>query len=359
VGAKAGGVNMLRRYCRCLCFCVLTIAMFFTGSVLAQDAAHDVVITLECDAYKIAVTGDGLVVYEGKQSVRIVGKREKKIDPAAVQKLVQQFQDIHYFELEDEYLCTKGPDGNCWVWETDLPTTYTSLSLNGKTKKIKAYAGVPEELEKLERTIFEVTGSRQWAAIDAEGVREEVRRGWNVRSPEATSLLIVASFEGDAETVKALIDAGANVNANDGYEMPIQMARGAAVVRLLVAAGADVNGQVVDRNSDPALQNAARWGDAVTVRELLKNNAHIDGRAWDGSTALMRAAEAGRPEVVSTLLEAGASVRGTNQFGYDVMKCLDNGLTSQSNFVWGKKREEVEARFEKVREMLMKAGATI
>lgn len=241
----------------------------------------------------------------------------------------------------------------------DLPTTYTSLSLNGKTKKIKAYAGVPEELEKLERTIFEVTGSRQWAAIDAEGVREEVRRGWNVRSPEATSLLIVASFEGDAETVKALIDAGANVNANDGYEMPIQMARGAAVVRLLVAAGADVNGQVVDRNSDPALQNAARWGDAVTVRELLKNNAHIDGRAWDGSTALMRAAEAGRPEVVSTLLEAGASVRGTNQFGYDVMKCLDNGLTSQSNFVWGKKREEVEARFEKVREMLMKAGATI
>jgi hypothetical protein len=356
VRAKAGGVNMLQRH---LCFCALTVVMFLAGSVLAQDAAHDVVITLECDAYKITVTGDGLVVYEGKQSVRIVGKREKKIDPTAVQKLVQQFQDIHYFELEDEYLCIKGPDGNCWVWQTDLPTTYTSLSLNGKTKKIKAYAGVPEELEKLESTINEVAGIRRWVTIDAEGVRDEVRRGWNVRSEEGTLMLLAASFGGDAETVKALIDAGANVNANDGYEMPIQFAHGADVVRLLVAAGADVNGRVADQNSDPALQNAARWGDAVTVRELVKNNAHIDGRAWDGSTALMRAAEAGRPEVVSTLLEAGASVRATNQFGKDVMECLGDGLASQSNLAWGKKRDEIEARFQKVREMLVKAGATL
>ena len=348
---------------RSLVVSVFAAMISFPCNVRAQDAANGVEITLErtrcygfCPIYKISVTGDGLVTYEGRGFVRIVGKRERKIGSSAVQKLVQEFEAIHYFELEDKYEEIKNPDGTT-TRASDLPTTFTSLSLSGRTKKIEAYFGVPEELDRWAKTIDDVTGSRRWVTIDAEAVREEVHRGWDVRSPEATALLIKAAAAGDAETVKAFIVADANVNANNEFETPIQVARGADVVRLLVAAGANVNGQVSGKNSDPALHNAARWGDVDTVRELLKDGAQIDGRAWDGSTALMRAAEAGKLEIVRTLLEAGASVRETDANGYDVMMCLRNGQVEGTNYLYGKRREIVEARFQKVRELLAKAGA--
>jgi hypothetical protein len=356
---------MLRRCCRHLGLCALTVAMCCTGGIRAQDAAHDVVITLErtacygwCPVYKVTVTGDGTVSYEGTNFVRVIGQREAKIDPAAVKNLVKDFQDIHYFELQDEYKTMKYPDGT-ESFASDLPTAFTSISLNGKTKKIEAYYGVPDELYKLEKKIDEVTGSKRWVTIDAEQVREEVRRGWNVRSPEGTVLLVKASEAGDADSVKAFIDAGANVNANNDQETPIQVAGSAEVVRLLVAAGADVNGQTEGRNTDPALQHAARWDDAATVRELLKSGARIDARAWDGGTALMRAAEKGSPEIVSLLLAAGANVKLTNEFGSDAMMSARNGLINAGNWAYyGKKSEEVKAGFLKVREMLLKAGAT-
>lgn len=344
---------------------VMAVVVLVVAGVAAQVAASDVVITLErtscygwCPVYKVSVSGDGTVSYEGMKFVRVVGKREAKIDPAAVKSLVKEFQDIHYFELQDEYKTIKYPNGLEGM-ASDLPTAFTSISLNGKTKKIEAYYGVPAELDKLEEKIDKVTGSKRWVTIDAEQVREEVRRGWNVRSPEGTALLVKASEAGDAETVKAFIDIGANVNANNDQEMPIQVAGSAEVVRLLVAAGANVNGQVADRNTDPALQHAARWDDAATVRELLKSGARIDARAWDGGTALMRAAEKGSPEIVSMLLAAGANVQLTTESGSDAMMSARNGLINAGNWAYyGQRREEVEAGFQKVREMLMKAGAT-
>ena len=344
---------------------VMAVAlMLAVGGVSAEEPGSDAVITLErtscygaCPVYKITISGDGRVEYEGRSFVRVVGKREAKIDPAAVKKLIQQFEAIHYFELQDKYETIKNPDGT-ETMISDMPTTLTSLSLNGKSKKIEAYYGVPDELEELERMIDEVAGSKRWVTIDAEQVREEIRGGWNPRLQEGTVLLVKASEAGDAETVKSLLDSGVNVNANDGLRMPIQVANSPEVVRMLIAAGANVNGQIAGQNTDPALHNAVRWRDAATVRELLKDGAQIEARAWDGSTALMRAADRGSPEMIRLLLAAGASVRGTDELGRDVMTWLRNGLISSTNYLYGKKREEVEAGFEESRQLLLKAGAT-
>ena len=264
----------------------VAVMAFVGAGATAQEATRVAAITLEltscygsCPVYKVTISGDGRVVYEGRSFVRVEGEREVKIDPAYVKNLVQQFLDIHYFELKDQYRTVKSRDGS-EVMVTDLPLTYTSLSVDGKSKKVEDYFGGPDKLAQLGKRIDEVAGTKRWVTIDAEQAREEFGRGLDVRSPDATELLVRVSEAGDADAVKAFIEAGANVNAHNELEMPIQVAGSPEVVRLLIAAGADVNGQVAGQNTDPALQHAARWGDAATVREMLRLGARIDGKAW-------------------------------------------------------------------------------
>jgi hypothetical protein len=71
--------------------CVLVVAcLAMASSAFAEQAADDAVITLErtvcygtCPSYKVTLTGDGTVVYEGQNFVRVQGRQEKKIHPAA------------------------------------------------------------------------------------------------------------------------------------------------------------------------------------------------------------------------------------------------------------------------------------
>jgi uncharacterized protein len=84
-----------------------------------------------------------------------------------------------------------------------------------------------------------------------------------------------------------------------------------AVVRRLLAGGADVNAQ--DRDGDTALMFAAFRGHAAVVRLLLEHGADLDAKARNGWTA-KRAAQSGpHPqvvEVIRTFEQRGAEVMG-------------------------------------------------
>jgi hypothetical protein len=47
---------------------------------------------------------------------------------------------------------------------TDMPVTITSLTLNGRSKKVEDSFGAPAKLRALERKIDEVTGSSMWVS---------------------------------------------------------------------------------------------------------------------------------------------------------------------------------------------------
>ena len=190
------------------------------------------------------------------------------MDPAEVQGLVRAFLDIDYFGLQDSYLTIKNQDGS-ESFETDLPTTKTSLSLGEKSKSVEDYIGAPEKLGDLERKIDEVAGTKRWVSIDAPTLHEEYLRGWNVRRPDAQALLYLASQAGDAEVVKAFIDHGADVNASFDSATPLQVARGVQVVKLLISAGADVNAPSATMYGSP-LGYAASVGDVGSINALLK-----------------------------------------------------------------------------------------
>ena len=123
----------------------------------------DVVITLErtvcfgvCPEYQLTVYGSGTVVYEGKRFVRIEGKRTIAISEDKVRQLLSEFKRIDYFSLDDSYEEHMA---------TDMPSVFTSLTVDGKTKTVRHYHGdfsAPKELTELEDRIDEIIDSNQW-----------------------------------------------------------------------------------------------------------------------------------------------------------------------------------------------------
>ena len=123
----------------------------------------DLVITLErtvcygtCPIYKLTLDGDGRVIYEGEEHVRVIGTSTTQISLRRVKKIVSEFYNVDYFSLKDDYL----------EWDiTDMPGAITAITINGKTKTIRHYHGdksAPKELTKLEDRIDEIVGSQRW-----------------------------------------------------------------------------------------------------------------------------------------------------------------------------------------------------
>jgi len=134
----------------------------------------------------------------------------------------------------------------------------------------------------------------------------------------APSSLVEAASAGDLAMVHRLVSAGADVNARESiqfrYSTPLIAAALAGhlqVVETLLAAKADVNafdGPVKDNQKfgTTALMLASGKGHLGVVQALLAANADVKSRDADGTTALMLAAETNHPEVVKVLLAAKA-----------------------------------------------------
>ena len=121
----------------------------------------------------------------------------------------------------------------------------------------------------------------------------------------------LAVFFKHPETVKVLLDAGADVNAQARNAMkvrPIHAAAAAAqieVTRALIEHGADVNARQQDGYTP--LHEAAGSGKIEFARLFLDHGADINARADSGKTALTMAIEARQEAMVKLLRELGAT----------------------------------------------------
>ena len=176
--------------------------------------------------------------------------------------------------------------------------------------------------------------------------------------------LHAAALRGDAALVKALLDKGANPNATQAQGSPVRrfgsqwalpgsfnggtpLAVAAAyleieVMRLLIAAGAKVDGTVADGLSALQLAVAVQIDQSVrpsdltrfnvidndtpsvprpvdevaaAVRMLLDAGASVSHAGADGNTALHAAAFSNQPSVIELLVQRGADVSGKNKNG--------------------------------------------
>jgi ankyrin repeat protein len=166
-----------------------------------------------------------------------------------------------------------------------------------------------------------------WAATEIEKVRLLLARGADVNIASQrgrTALQSAARRDNSAAIVRLLLAAGADAKAVDGAKANVlhaaTMGNDTETIRLIVDAGVDVN--AADFAGFTPLISASANRNLDAVRMLLAKGADAKARSGDGSfqkvkagtialglwTPLTAAVSLASPELVKTLLDAGAGI---------------------------------------------------
>ena len=166
---------------------------------------------------------------------------------------------------------------------------------------------------------------------DADAVRALLDAGIDVdaaRADGVTALLWAAHWD-DLTVADLLVRAGADVTAADDHGVtPLELAAenaSLAMVEKLLAAGGDPN--ATQTSGLTPLMTAARTGDAQVVEALLRAGADVSAATTEThSTALMWAVSEGHADVVRVLLAHGAPPRTSTAKGFTpLMYAASNG----------------------------------
>ena len=109
-----------------------------------------------CPVYSISISGDGNVVYEGKENAPYPGKQTTQLHPDATKELFDAFANADFFNFEDKYTGAI----------SDLPTTFVSFTHNGQRKKVEDYYNAPKALKELENRLVAIVKDGNWQATE-------------------------------------------------------------------------------------------------------------------------------------------------------------------------------------------------
>ncbi len=148
---------------------------------------------------------------------------------------------------------------------------------------------------------------------DRDSLRSLLQQGADVNAAQGDgmSALHWAAQRGDADVVSMLVYAGANVGAvtRIGQYTPLHLAANAgnvAAVEALIKAGANVGARTTNTGATP-LHMAALSGNADVIKALLDHGADINAKESEwGQTPLIFAASQNRVEAIRILLARGA-----------------------------------------------------
>jgi Domain of unknown function (DUF6438)/Ankyrin repeats (3 copies) len=316
----------------------LVIGLARSATAQGSDIPPDTMIRLErtscfgeCPIYTVTIDARGTVTYEGDRFVRAVGLQTARIAPAVVATLLASAERIHFFDLRDAYRVIENPDGTLMM-VTDLPTTFVTITVNGRTKRVEDYFGAPDGLAEFELEIDEAARTKRWIFFDEETLAALIRSGWSASSEEGATFLQQAIERDDIAIAHTLVERGAHLGGSGENRLPpLFAARSGAMVDLLVKAGADPNERPIGRLAATTALMKAYYKDAGVTEALLKAGARMDDLD-SGQSALSSAACHGNWRVVALLLRAGANARGSAD-----MSALDCARRSRQSEINGQR----------------------
>lgn len=157
-------------------------------------------------------------------------------------------------------------------------------------------------------------------SIDA--VKFLIDKGADVNAQNESGLTALMLAATDLPKVRLLVDRGANVNATTklgrtALFLAAMSDDSAAIVRLLVAKGADIKARDTFKNT--ILNAAAAGNDTETIRLVIDAGVDVNAAATTGLTPLMLAAGQSNVRAVKLLLAKGANVNAVaaTPFMYD------------------------------------------
>lgn len=167
---------------------------------------------------------------------------------------------------------------------------------------------------------------------DAPGLRTLLREGVGVDTADARGVPAVAwaTFAGDPETIKLLLEAGANVRGKANNALLLYLAEGvyrkssqANIVDKLIAAGASVSASSPHHGTvlTKAIIQAPQLLTLETIRAMVRGGADVNAPDPLGQTPLMLAVRQNQKEVFDFLLNAGAkrSLQARDKYGRTVL----------------------------------------
>ena len=240
-----------------------------------------------CPDYRVELSGDGNVQFQGNEHVAVAGTHRSKISLSAVPCLLENFRAADFWSLDSEY-----------IWPaTDLPTYKISLTINGQTKTVTDYAGekvgMPPVVTALEQAIDQAAQTETWITGNANTIATLEAEEFDFGSPAAGELLVRASTRAPDGYALALLERGAPVDAKVpiGYfEEPASAVEVAAMhgrlglLKALIRRGAFSKGGKAVISATLRASVASQRADVVA--EVLKYGPEVNDPDKGGDTAL-------------------------------------------------------------------------
>ena len=109
-----------------------------------------------CPVYELKIYANGEATYYAIKNVELEGVYTGLVSKKCLYALSQKAKDINYMEMQDVY-------DNPGI--SDLPSTTTSIVINGDHKEVRRRYGYPTELLAFEKLFDKIIASTLWEKL--------------------------------------------------------------------------------------------------------------------------------------------------------------------------------------------------
>nr|XP_014348759.1 PREDICTED: putative IQ motif and ankyrin repeat domain-containing protein LOC642574 homolog [Latimeria chalumnae] len=176
------------------------------------------------------------------------------------------------------------------------------LARKERTKRQREKQEYEDLMDRLEKEAFVAMVRREQEEAERQRQKEEEERRKRREEQQRKKRILEAAFEGDMGEIQAIMKEVSELDSKDGvgWDERGKLIRFRHKMNMV---------ECTDPNGNTPLSEAAGGGNVQTIKFLIQNGAELNSKGAYGRTPLYRAAFGGHLDAVQTLLQYGADPR--------------------------------------------------